>query len=88
MRYNVAVVILAAGLGTRMKSDKAKVLHEVQGRPMILYVVDTAREIAGNDVVVVIGNQAQMVRAIVSQTAELRFAYQEKRFFGFRVYFP
>jgi UDP-N-acetylglucosamine diphosphorylase/glucosamine-1-phosphate N-acetyltransferase len=79
MRYNVAVVILAAGLGTRMKSDKAKVLHEVQGRPMILYVVDTAREIAGDDVVVVIGNQARMVRAIVSQTAELRFAYQEKQ---------
>jgi len=79
MKKNVAVVILAAGLGTRMKSDKAKVLHEVQGRPMILYVVETAREIAGNDIVVVIGNQARKVRQIVSQTAELRFAYQEKQ---------
>ncbi len=38
----VAVVILAAGLGTRMKSDKAKVLHEVLHRPMISYVVKTA----------------------------------------------
>ncbi len=79
MRNNIAVVILAAGLGTRMKSDKAKVLHEVQGRPMILYVVDTAREIAGDDVVVVIGNQARMVRVVVSQTAALRFAYQERQ---------
>ena len=79
MSKNIAVVILAAGLGTRMKSDKAKVLHEVQGRPMILYVVDTAREIAGDDVVVVIGNQARLVRETVSQTAELRFAYQEKQ---------
>lgn len=79
MKKNVAVVILAAGLGTRMKSDKAKVLHEIQGRPMILYVVETARAIAGNDVVVVIGNQAQTVREVVSQTAALRFAYQEKQ---------
>jgi UDP-N-acetylglucosamine diphosphorylase/glucosamine-1-phosphate N-acetyltransferase len=79
MRENVAVVILAAGLGTRMNSEKAKVLHEVQGRPMILYVVEAAREIAGNDVVVVIGNQARRVREIVSQTAALRFAYQQKQ---------
>lgn len=79
MQKKVAVVILAAGLGTRMKSDKAKVLHEVQGRPMILYVVETAREIAGDDVVVVIGNQARMVREIVSHTAALRFAYQERQ---------
>ena len=62
-----------------MKSDKAKVLHEVQGRPMILYVVEAAREIAGDDIVVVIGNQARMVREIVSQTGALRFAYQEKQ---------
>ena len=79
MRKNVAVVILAAGLGTRMKSDKAKVLHEVQGKPLILYVVETARKIAGDDVVVVIGNQARIVREIVSETAELHFAYQEKQ---------
>lgn len=79
MKNNIAVVILAAGMGTRMKSNKAKVLHEVQGRPMILYVVETARKIAGDDVVVVIGNQAQQVRAIVSDTAELLFAYQEQQ---------
>lgn len=79
MENNVAVVILAAGLGTRMKSDKAKVLHEVQGKPLILYVVETARKIAGDDVVVVIGNQARIVREIVSETAELHFAYQEKQ---------
>lgn len=79
MRKNVAVIILAAGMGTRMKSDKAKVLHEIQGRPMILYVVETARMIAGDDVIVVIGNQAQEVRSIISDTAELFFAYQEQQ---------
>ena len=65
MKKNVAVVILAAGLGTRMKSDKAKVLHEVQGKPMILYVVEVARKIVGDNIVVVIGNQAQTVREIM-----------------------
>ena len=79
MRKNIAVIILAAGMGTRMKSDKAKVLHEIQGRAMILYVVETARKIAGNNVIVVIGHQAEEVRAIVSDTAELLFAYQEQQ---------
>jgi UDP-N-acetylglucosamine diphosphorylase/glucosamine-1-phosphate N-acetyltransferase len=79
MMKNVAVVILAAGMGTRMKSDKAKVLHEIQGRPMILYVVEAARKIAGDDVIVVIGNQAEEVRAIISDTAELLFAYQDQQ---------
>lgn len=79
MKNNVAVVILAAGMGTRMKSDKAKVLHEIQGRPMILYVVETARKIAGDDVIVVIGYQAEEVRAIVSDTAELLFADQDQQ---------
>jgi len=79
MKENVAVIILAAGMGTRMNSDKAKVLHEVQGKPMILYVVETARKIAGDDIIVVIGNQAEEVRAVVSDTAELLFAYQEQQ---------
>jgi bifunctional N-acetylglucosamine-1-phosphate-uridyltransferase/glucosamine-1-phosphate-acetyltransferase GlmU-like protein len=40
----VAVIILAAGLGTRMKSSKAKVLHEILGKPMVMYVVDVAKK--------------------------------------------
>ena len=79
MRKNIAVVILAAGLGTRMKSGKAKVLHEVAERPMILYVVEAARKAVGDDVIVVVGNQAQKVRKIISETAQLNFAYQEKQ---------
>ena len=50
MLKKIAVIILAAGMGTRMKSDKAKVLHEVADRPMILYVVEAARKAAGDDV--------------------------------------
>ena len=79
MNKNVAVIILAAGLGTRMKSEKAKVLHKIQGRPMVLYVVEAARKVAGDNVVVVVGHQAETVRRIVTETAPLMFAYQENQ---------
>ena len=79
MRKDVAVIILAAGMGTRMKSDKAKVLHEIQGQPMILFVVKAAQKVAGDDIIVVIGHQASKVQAVVSGTANLLFAYQEQQ---------
>lgn len=75
----VAIIILAAGLGTRMKSDKAKVLHAILGRPMILYVVDTARCVAGDNVVLVVGHQADVVRATVSEQATVKYAFQAEQ---------
>lgn len=76
----VAVVILAAGLGTRMKSDKAKVLHEILGRPMISYVVDTAQAVAGKNLVLVIGHQADIVRKTVeAQVVDVQYAHQEQQ---------
>ncbi|MEJ2728310.1 MAG: NTP transferase domain-containing protein [Deltaproteobacteria bacterium] len=79
MNSEIAVVILAAGLGTRMKSNKAKVLHEVCGKPMINYVAETARKIAGNNVVLVVGNQADEVRRTVSKLGAFNFAYQKEQ---------
>lgn len=79
MKENVAVIILAAGMGTRMKSNKAKVLHEVAGRPMIAYVVEAAQKIAGEHVVVVIGHQASTVRTSLSAYPKLLFAHQEQQ---------
>ena len=76
---NIAVVILAAGLGTRMKSDKAKVLHAVLDRPMILYVVEVAQQITDNNVIVVVGHQADKVRAVVSKCVSARFAFQARQ---------
>ena len=67
MNSNIAIIILAAGKGTRMKSDKAKVLHEIDGRPMVSYVVRTARAVSGANVVLVIGHQAEQVQAVVAQ---------------------
>lgn len=76
---NVAIVILAAGLGTRMKSDKAKVLHELNGRPMILYVVDAAVTVAGQNVVLVVGHQADRVQDVVATRADLIYAEQAEQ---------
>jgi len=75
----IAVVILAAGLGSRMKSRKAKVLHELLGRSMILYVVDTARCVAGDNVILVVGHQADEVRKFVSARHNVTYAHQEEQ---------
>jgi bifunctional UDP-N-acetylglucosamine pyrophosphorylase/glucosamine-1-phosphate N-acetyltransferase len=59
---DTTVVILAAGLGTRMKSRRAKVLHQAGGRTLIEHVVHTAREITAPErIYVVVGHQAEQV---------------------------
>ena len=58
----VAIVILAAGKGTRMKSDLPKVLQPLLGRPMLDYVLETARQLKAQKTLVVIGHQAGLVR--------------------------
>lgn len=79
MPENLGIIILAAGLGTRMKSDKAKVLHEICGRPMINYVVDTACRLAGDNVFLVVGHQAEQVRTVVGREHQVRFALQPEQ---------
>ena len=59
---DVSAIILAAGKGTRMKSDLPKVLHEVCGRPMLAYVIDACRAAGCSRLLVVIGHEADMVR--------------------------
>jgi bifunctional UDP-N-acetylglucosamine pyrophosphorylase / glucosamine-1-phosphate N-acetyltransferase len=59
---SLAVVVLAAGKGTRMKSDRAKVLHPLLGQPLLRYVLDAARALKPEKTVVVIGHQAEAVR--------------------------
>ena len=78
MTHGIAVIILAAGLGKRMKSHKAKVLHEVHGKPMVVHVVEAARHVA-ETVVVVVGNQAEEVRRVVSRSAEVLYAHQDRQ---------
>ena len=67
MQTPVTVVILAAGLGTRMKSRKAKVLHRAGGKTLVQHVVDTALQLAPPErIFVVVGHQADDVRRSLS----------------------
>lgn len=56
------VFIMAAGLGTRMKSDTAKVLHKIAGRPMLHWVVGAARTAGAQHVVAILGHQHEAVK--------------------------
>jgi bifunctional UDP-N-acetylglucosamine pyrophosphorylase/glucosamine-1-phosphate N-acetyltransferase len=63
---DAAIVILAAGQGTRMKSRMAKVLHRAGGKPLVRQAIDTALKIAPRErIFVVVGYQAEQVRAEV-----------------------
>ncbi len=73
----VQAVVLAAGKGTRMKSDLAKVLHPLAGRPLIAHVLDIVRGAGIRRAVVVVGHQAQRVREVCGDGAGLSFARQE-----------
>jgi len=64
------VMILAAGLGTRMNSGRAKVLHELAGRPLIAYSVRTALQVMPGRILVVVGHQASEVEAAARQAAK------------------
>jgi bifunctional UDP-N-acetylglucosamine pyrophosphorylase/glucosamine-1-phosphate N-acetyltransferase len=71
------VIILAAGLGTRMKSSKIKVLHRAAGRPIIDYVLDLACDVCDREPVVVVGHQREAVQEAIG--ARARFAVQDQQ---------
>src|SRR4029079_299090 len=75
------VLIMAGGLGTRMKSNRAKVLHEVGGSPLIAHVSRTAQALGPQAIIVVVGHQAEEVkRATVDAVGELAsFVVQDKQ---------
>ena len=62
----LAAIILAAGKGTRMKSDLHKVLHPIAGRPMLLHLVDTVAALSPERTVVVVGAGREQVEAAVA----------------------
>ena len=70
------VVVLAAGQGTRMKSDLPKVLHSIAGRPLIEYVLRTADTVAPATVTVIVGHGAGVVQERLAIRSNLRFALQ------------
>ena len=66
-----AAIILAAGAGTRMKSKKPKVVHEVLGRPLVRWVVEAAKEAGTDRVVTVVGHMRDQVIPLVEGDTEI-----------------
>lgn len=82
MTRHIAAIVLCAGKGTRMKSARAKVLHEVLGRPISYYPISRAFEVGASPVVAVVGHQAEQVQSTLEDQfarRTLQFALQEKQ---------
>ncbi len=75
---NLAVIILAAGKGTRMKSPLAKVLQPLSGKTLLYYVLETVQELSADRVSVVVGFQADKVKATFPDP-KLEFVEQKEQ---------
>jgi len=74
---DVTAVLLAAGNGTRMKSDLVKVMHPIAGKPMIGHIVDNVRQAGLDDIIVVVGYQQERIRAYLGDS--VRYAVQTEQ---------
>ncbi len=77
MSNSLSIVILAAGKGSRMKSPKAKVLHEICGREMLYYSIKAAREITDDVIVVVAHQKDAVIAAMEKYFTNLTFVTQD-----------
>ncbi len=71
-----SAIVLAAGRGVRFRSEKAKVLHPLCGKPMVAHVLDRLKTVGADPVLLVIGHQADQVRQALADRP-LRFVLQE-----------
>ena len=81
-RPDIDILILAAGLGTRMRSSRAKVLHSLDGRPLINHVCETALALDPAKIFVIVGHQAEDVKKVVLSEFDeglFEFPVQEKQ---------
>jgi bifunctional UDP-N-acetylglucosamine pyrophosphorylase / glucosamine-1-phosphate N-acetyltransferase len=79
MSPSFGIAIMAAGKGTRLRSKRAKVLHQIGGRPLLEHVIRAATQVvAAEHVVVIVGHQAENVRTAVQHTG-VRFALQAEQ---------
>ncbi|MEO0715351.1 MAG: NTP transferase domain-containing protein [Planctomycetota bacterium] len=74
-----AAIIMAAGKGTRMRSELPKVCHEVGGRPMVCAVVDACRNAGCDRIVVIVGYKQELVREALADESGVEFAVQEEQ---------
>ena len=75
----LGIVIMAAGKGTRLQSKRAKVLHEIGGKPLLCHVIAAAAKVVPpHDIVTVVGHQAEAVQTAVRNTG-VRFVLQDEQ---------
>ena len=72
------ILVLAAGKGTRMRSDLPKVLHPVGGKALVEHVVDTARKIGGEQILIIVGHGAEKVEQRMA-AADVKFVLQAQQ---------
>lgn len=76
--YNLSIIILAAGKGSRMRSEKSKVLHEIGGKPMILRTVQTVKKLNPSQIIVVANNEnIKSLKKVLS--AKISYAIQKSQ---------
>jgi len=73
---STTAIILAAGKGTRMKSDLPKVLHPVCGKPMLTYVIDACRDAGCDRMILVVGHRHELVRQTYEGVKDVAFVMQ------------
>jgi len=83
---DLAIVILAAGKGTRMKSSLAKVLHRAGGRALVEHIVRACEPLKARETVVVVGHQAEQVAAVVEPLGALTVLQQPQNGTGRAMY--
>ena len=71
----LAVVIMAAGKGTRMGSDIPKVLHKLNGEYLISHVIKAAKTLNPNKIIVIVGHKAEIVKDSIDSN-DILFSYQ------------
>ena len=76
MNKELRVVILAAGKGTRMNSDLPKVLHKLQGKPLIDYVIDESERLNPKQIILVVGFKKELVIKHTESRINLKYATQ------------
>lgn len=82
---DLAVIVLAAGKGTRLKSSLAKVLHKAGGRTLVEHIVRACEPLKARDNVVVVGHQAEQVAALVEQLGAVTILQQPQNGTGHAV---
>ena len=75
---NLAVIILAAGKGTRMNSELPKVLHHVNKAPMITKVIQVSYNINANPIIAIVGYKADLVKKAL-QNEKIEFIIQKEQ---------